>query len=62
MSNIRTFNVTLTSRSSHSGTVAASSSEDAVAKAWHLWTTASPSPFEQYDDELVDVVAEEVQP
>ena len=61
MINSRTFNVTLTSRSSQSGTVEASSSEDAVAKAWHLWTTASPSPFEQYDDELVDVVAEEAQ-
>ena len=62
MSNNRFFNVTLTGKSSHSGTVEASSPEGAVAKARHLWTTASPSPFEQYDDELVDVVAEEVQP
>ena len=59
---ICTFSITLTAKSYFSGTLEASSREAAVEKACDLWRTANPNPFEQYDDELVDVVAEEVLP
>ena len=63
MSNIRTFNIYLTGRAFYFGLVEASSNEEAVAKATDLWRSAIPDPFERYDEELIDVIAEEeVQP
>ena len=59
MSNNRTFNIYLTGRAFYFGSVEAASIEDAVAKATDLWRTAIPDPFEQYDEELIDVIAEE---
>ena len=60
MSNSRTFNIYLTGRAFYFGSVEAASIEDAVAKATDLWRTAiHPDPFEQYDEELIDVIAEE---
>ena len=64
MSDIRTFNVTLITKSFFKGTVEAVSEEDAIEQTYHIWRTECPHPFEQCDDdELVDVrVDGEVQP
>ena len=59
LSNNRTFNIYLTGKSFYFGSVDATSIDDAVAKATDLWRTAIPDPFERYDEELIDVIAEQ---
>ena len=61
MSSVRTFDVTLIVKSFYSGSVEATTHEDAVEQTFHIWRTAVPHPFEQCDDsELIDVVIEAV--
>lgn len=56
----RTFNVTLITKGFFSGTVEASSVEDAIEETFRIWRTECPHPFEKSDDdELVDVTADE---
>lgn len=59
---LKTWNVFLTTRGSFTGTVEAKSLDDAIEQAYRLWRTECPHPFEKSDDdELMDVIAEEVQ-
>ena len=62
MSSTRTFDIFLMATAYYSGRIEATSSADAVEKASTLWRTANPNSFAQYDADLVDVVAAEVQP
>jgi len=61
MSKLKTFTVLLVTKGFFSGTVEATSEDDAIERTFHLWRTECPHPFEQSDDsELESVVAHEV--
>jgi hypothetical protein len=60
MSTLKTYTVQLEAKLFFTGTVDANSNADAVARTFHIWTTHHPQPFEQTDEELLTVTAEEV--
>lgn len=58
-----TFTVLLITKGFFAGSVDAASRDEAIEKTFLIWRTECPHPFERCDDdELVDVIAEEVQP
>jgi len=61
MSKLKTFTVLLVTKGFYSGTVEATSEDDAIERTFHLWRSECPPPFEKSDDsELESVVAQEV--
>lgn len=59
MTKLRTFAVTLETRSTFAGTVRARSESEAVARARRRWTTQT-NPFEEIDEQLVALTVDEV--
>jgi hypothetical protein len=62
MSELKTFSVKLITRGVYVGAVEAKSQDDAIDRSYHLWCNIYPHPFQQTDDELLVVTAEEVRP
>lgn len=57
MTNSRTFHIRLTTKSTFTGSVRATSRAAAVDRACHLWRSECPHTFTQAeDDEIIDVV------
>ena len=59
MSELKTYSVLLVTKGFYAGSVEAASLDDAVARTRETWCTADLHSYEQYDEELVSVIAEE---
>jgi hypothetical protein len=58
MSQLRTYTLALETKGYYRGFVEAASEADAISRAFKIWTTEEDHPFEQFDEELLTVVAE----
>ena len=58
MSQLRTYTLALETKGYYRAFIDATSEADAVGRAFKIWTTEEDHPFEQFDEELLSVVAE----
>jgi hypothetical protein len=58
MSHLKTYVLALETKGYYRAFIDATSEADAISRAFKIWTTEEDHPFEQFDEELLSVVAE----